>query len=109
MERMALVYRLRTGSRDEYIEAHREIWPEITEGLKEAGCHEMNIFLRDDLLFLYALIDNIEVFNATRAKDPHFQKWNDWMSELLVAPFDDEEPGPFASLTEMWRFDVDNA
>ena len=107
MERMALVYRLKPGKRDEYVRAHQEIWPEITQGMKDAGCREMTIFLRGDLLFLYALIDNIEQFNAERAQDPHFQKWNAWMHELLAAPFDDEEPSAFAALDEVWRFEAD--
>jgi L-rhamnose mutarotase len=106
MERLALVYRLKPGKRDEYVEAHRKIWPEITKGMKDAGCHEMTIFLRGDLLFLYALIDDIDRFNSERAKDPHFQKWNAWMHELLVSPFDGEEPSAFAPLTEIWRFEA---
>ncbi len=107
MERLALVYRLKPGKREEYIEAHREIWPEITEGMKKAGCHEMTIFLRGDQLFLYALIDNIEKFHAERADNPHFQKWNGWMNELLVSPYDEDEPSAFAPLDEVWRFEAD--
>ncbi|MCK5569418.1 MAG: L-rhamnose mutarotase, partial [Spirochaetes bacterium] len=38
MERLALVYRVKPGKKDEYIKAHNEIWPEILKGLKEAGC-----------------------------------------------------------------------
>jgi len=106
MERLALVYRLRPGKKDDYIKAHREIWPEITKGMKDAGCHEMTIFLRGDLLFLHALIDDIDQFNTQRAKDPFFQKWNAWMHELLVSPFDKDEPSAFARLTEVWRFEA---
>jgi hypothetical protein len=35
MERLALVYRLKPGKKEEYIKAHKEIWPEITEGMKK--------------------------------------------------------------------------
>jgi L-rhamnose mutarotase len=105
MERVALCYRVRPDKKEEYIKAHREIWPEITRGLKEAGCHEMTIFLRGNNLFLYALIDDLEQFNRIRAKDPYYQKWNDWMNQLLEAPFDDDESGPFAGLEEIWRFE----
>ena len=54
MERLALCYRAIPEKKQEYIRAHREIWPEITRGLKEAGCHEMTIFMRGDSLFIYA-------------------------------------------------------
>jgi L-rhamnose mutarotase len=106
MERMALVYRLKPGRKEEYVRAHREIWPEITEGMKAAGCREMTIFTRGNQLFLYALIDDVEEFNRIRAADPHFQKWNAWMHELLEHPYDDDEPSAFAPLEEIWRFEA---
>ncbi|MCK5094641.1 MAG: L-rhamnose mutarotase [Spirochaetes bacterium] len=107
MERLALVYRVKPGKKDEYIKAHNEIWPEILKGLKEAGCREMTIFLRGNLLFLYALIDDIAAFTKTREKDPHYHKWNAWMAELLEHPYDAEEPSSFARLDEIWRFEAD--
>jgi len=105
MERMALCYRAIPAKKQEYIKAHKEIWPEITRGLKDAGCREMTIFLRGNSLFLYALIDNIAEFNAIRARDPAYHRWNDWMNTLLEAPFDAEEQGPFAAMEEIWRFE----
>ncbi|HTO23152.1 MAG TPA: L-rhamnose mutarotase [Spirochaetia bacterium] len=105
MERMALCYRAIPSKKQEYIKAHKEIWPEITRGLKEAGCHEMTIFLRGNSLFLYALIDDIAEFNRIRAKDPAYHRWNAWMNQLLESPFDAEESGAFASMEEIWRFE----
>ncbi len=107
MQRLALCYRAIPEKKQEYIKAHREIWPEITRGLKEAGCREMTIFLRGNNLFLYAEIEDIEAFNRIRAKDPWYQKWNAWMNELLEAPFDREEPGAFARMEEIWRFEAE--
>ena len=105
MQRIALCYRVKPDKKEEYIKAHREIWPEITRGMKEAGCREMTIFLRGNSLFLYALIEDFDEFNRIRAKDPHFHRWNDWMNELLESPFDAEEPGAFAGMEEIWRFE----
>jgi L-rhamnose mutarotase len=103
---MALVYRVKPDRRDEYIKAHKEIWPEITRGMKEAGCHEMTIYMRGNQLFLYALIEDVQEFNRIREADPHYQKWNAWMHELLEHPYDEEEPSAFARLEEMWRFEA---
>jgi L-rhamnose mutarotase len=107
MERLALVYRVKEGKKEEYIKAHNNIWPEITRGMKEAGCREMTIFSRGNLLFLFALIDDIDEFNMIRSKDPSFQRWNSWMHELLEHPFDDKEPTAFARLDEIWHFEAD--
>ncbi len=106
MERLALVYRVKPDKREEYIRAHEQIWPEIEKGLKDAGCKVMTIFLRGELLFLYALIENVEEFNRIREQDPFYQKWNTWMHELLVHPFDENEQSAFARLDEIWRFDA---
>ena len=92
MQRLALCYRAIPEKKQEYIKAHKEIWPEITRGLKDAGCHEMTIFLRGNSLFLYALIDDIAEFNRIRAKDPSYNRWNDWTNKLLEAPFDARHP-----------------
>ena len=105
MERLALCYRAIPAKKQEYITAHKEIWPEITHGLKEAGCHEMTIFLRGTTLFMYALIDDIAQCNAIRARDPAYHKWNAWMNELLEAPYDAQEAGSFATMDEIWRFE----
>jgi len=107
MERLALVYRVKPEKKDEYIKAHREIWPEIENGLKDAGCREMIIFIREELLFLYAVVKNVEEFNRIRELDPFYQRWNKWMHELLVHPFDENEQSAFAPLEEIWRFDAD--
>ena len=106
MQRLALCYRVKPEKKQEYIDAHREIWPEITRGMKEAGCQEMTIFLRGSNLFIYALIEDIEEFNRIRAGDPHYQNWSEWMNRLLEAPFDDEEAGAFAGLQEIWRYEA---
>jgi len=104
MERFALTYRLRPGKKKEYIKAHDEFWPELIQGFKKAGVHEMYVFLRGNHLFLYGVVDDLEVFNNYMKTDPEYRRWNDWMSKLLKAPYDEQESSPFATLTEIWRF-----
>ncbi len=106
MERLALCYRAKPGKLEEYMKAHNEIWPEIVRGLKEAGCKEMTVYLRGNLMFLYALIEDIGEFNRIRARDPYYHKWAAWMDELLEAPYDENEEGAFAGMEEIWRFEA---
>ena len=106
MERLALCFRVKPEKLEEYLKAHREIWPEITKGLKDAGCKDMTIFQRENVMFLFAEIENIEEFNNIRAKDPYYHKWNEWMDQLYEAPFDKNEKSAFAVLNEIWRFEA---
>jgi len=105
MERLALCFRAKPEKLAEYRKAHDEIWPEITQNLKEAGCREMTIFLRGNHMFLFALIENMEEFNRIRSEEPAVAKWNAYMDELLEAPYDDDESGAFAGMEEIWRFE----
>jgi len=105
MQRLALCYRAIPQKKQEYIRAHREIWPEIVRGLSDAGCREMSIFMRGNQMFIYGLIDDIAEFNRVRALDPHYRKWDEWMQTLLETPFDAEEAGAFATMEEIWRFE----
>jgi L-rhamnose mutarotase len=104
MEKLVLTYRVRPEKKDEYIKAHDEFWPELTRGFKNAGVREMSVFIRGYHLFLYGLVDDLEVFNRYMKTDPDYQRWNEWMCQLLEAPYDDQEPSPFASLDEIWKF-----
>lgn len=106
MERLAMCYRAKPDKLAEYRKAHDEIWPEILQGLKDAGCKEMTIYLRGNLMFLFALIENIEEFGRIRGKDPFYHKWAAYMDELLEAPYDDSEEGAFAGMEEIWRFEA---
>jgi L-rhamnose mutarotase len=103
MQRLALCYRAIPEKKAEYITPIRNL-AEITRGLKEAGCHEMTIFLRGNNRSSRPDRD-IEEFNRIRP-GPFHHKWNDWMNKLLEAPFDAAEPGAFAKMEEIWRFDA---
>jgi L-rhamnose mutarotase len=105
MERLALCYRAIPEKKQEYLRAHRGIWPEIIRGLADAGCHEMTMFMRGDNLFIYAEIDDIKEFNRIRSLDPAYHRWDEWMHKLLVSPFDENEKGAFATMEEIWRFE----
>jgi L-rhamnose mutarotase len=104
MEHLAMVYRLRPGKKAEYIRAHREIWPEITDLLRRGTVQEMRIFSRGDMLFCFATMESVQAYDAACADDPDCQRWNAWMAQLLDQPYDKDEPGIFARLEEVWHF-----
>jgi len=104
MDRLALIYRLKPGAKETYIEAHHDIWPEMEDFLRRAGVYRMTIFMRGDELFLCADVADRERYEAMERVDPVSDRWERWMATLLDHPYDGEEPGIFAELQEVWHF-----
>jgi len=48
MERVCFLGRIRPDRLDEYRARHREVWPEMTDALREAGWGNYTLFLTDD-------------------------------------------------------------
>jgi L-rhamnose mutarotase len=105
MERMAVTYRLRPGTGEQYIKAHREIWPEMRDLLRRGGIRQMTIFLHGNTLFLYADLEDRARYQALKASDPVYKRWDALMATLLEQPFDENEPGIFTALDEVWHIE----
>lgn len=76
---------------EQYIKAHGKdvIWPEITQGMKEVGILDMEIYIHGSILFM--IMDTVLDFNHDEAMDmlgkkPHQTEW-----ELYVSKFQDTE------------------
>ena len=104
MDRLGMTYRLRPGKKETYIKAHHEIWPEMQDLLRRGGVKQMTIFHRGDRLFLFAEIEDLEAYRGLTAADPVSLRWEAWMATLLDQPFDENEPGIFADLEEVFHF-----
>ena len=60
MPRYCLLGHVDADRLDEYREAHRTVWPELLEALRDAGWRNYSLFLRDDgLLIGYAEADDL--------------------------------------------------
>lgn len=82
-----------------YKEAHANVWPEVKAGIHEVGILDMQIYLRDNVLFL--IMDTVDEFdwekdNARLASLPGQKEW-----EEFVARF--QEADPDAPSHEKWR------
>jgi L-rhamnose mutarotase len=101
-ERSAFVLHVRPDRIDEYVAAHRVVWPEMLRALKEAGVRNYSIFRDGTQVFGYFEADDLEAVGAYLAGQEVCARWQDAMSELL------EERVPEAglpSLEEIFRLD----
>ncbi|MCG3163488.1 MAG: L-rhamnose mutarotase [Acidobacteria bacterium] len=97
METKAFVARLRPGRKEDYIEAHNSFSSDLRARYRDAGIHQIRIFLLGDQLFMYVEADDYEKAQAALAEDPLDQIWQE-----RVGPMKNPD---FQPLTEIFRLD----
>jgi L-rhamnose mutarotase len=101
-QRSAFVLRVRPDKIDEYVEAHRKVWPEMLAALREAGVRNYTIFRHGNEVFGYFESDDLEAAAAKMDAREVNARWQDTMAQLL------EERVPNAgppTLEEIFRLD----
>jgi len=84
-ERYAWKATVKEGCLEEYIRRHDEIWPEMTELLKEAGISNYSIWNCGNLLFGYYECEKGRAFAAkVQAESPVVARWDAYMKDVMV-------------------------
>ena len=101
-QRRAFVLRVRPDRIDEYVEAHREVWPEMLDALQGAGIRNYSIFRAGTEVFGYFEAEDLAA--AARYLDDQdvSRRWQDHMERLLEERVPDAGPPP---LEEIFRLD----
>jgi len=102
MARGAFVLTIRPGMVDRYVAAHRQVWPEMRDALRQAGFRNYSIHLYGRQAFGYFEADDPEAAFAAMAGTDVNARWQDHMAELLEQRVDDDGPG---LLPEIFRLD----
>ena len=74
-------------------------WPEITQGMREVGILDMEIYLLDDQAFM--IMDTVPEFDHDQAMQELATKPRQAEWEALVAPF--QQTTTTATAAEKWR------
>ena len=101
-ERRGFVLRVKPDRIDEYVEAHRHVWPEMLEALRAAGIRNYTIFRAGNEVFGYFEADDRARAEEYLAAQDVSTRWQDAMAELLDERVPDEGPPP---LEEVFRLD----
>lgn len=84
MERKAFTMKIRPGCAEEYKRRHDQIWPELSQLLKEAGIFDYSIFLEEETLTLFAVQKLKEQNSADSLACAEIMKqWWDYMADLM--------------------------
>jgi L-rhamnose mutarotase len=101
-QRSAFVLRVRPDKIDEYVEAHRAVWPNMLQALRDAGIRNYSIFRDGNRVFGYFEADDLGRTAEHLARQDVCTRWQDAMAELLEERVPDAGP---PALEEIFRLD----
>jgi L-rhamnose mutarotase len=101
-QRSAFVLKVRPDRIDEYVEAHRAVWPEMLDALREAGIRNYSIFRHGNEMFGYFESDDLDAAGRFMASQEVNARWQDAMAALLEERVPDGGPPP---LEEVFRLE----
>ena len=96
--------RILPGQEAEYRRRHAAVWPDMLAALKDAGCRDYSIFIRDSDLFAYLVVDDFAAFRASMAGSPVNDRWQAEMA-ALIDPLTDPATGFHQRLEEIFHLD----
>ena len=103
MTRVAYMLRIREGMEEEYVEAHRNVWPDLIGHLQDVGFHNYSIFKRGLNLFVYVEVEDFESSLKGLIDHPLYEKWAEKMEPIMETHPDCREGEMFPILTEVFH------
>jgi len=101
-QRSAFVLRVRPEKIDEYVAAHRAVWPDMLQALRDAGIGNYSIFRDGNQVFGYFEADDLGRAAEHLAAEEVCTRWQDAMADLLEERVPDAGP---RALLEIFRLD----
>jgi L-rhamnose mutarotase len=105
--RFGMACRLRPELRQEYLDLHAAVWPQVEAMITECGIRNFTIFVRGEVLFGYYeyVGADYDGDQARMAQDAVTQEWWAHTAPCQV-PFDADSSQPnWQELDEVWHLD----
>lgn len=85
MNRYCFCLQVKPDRLDEYVERHRDVWPELQAALRDSGWHNYSLFLRDDgLLIGYVEAEDLEAAQQAMAATEVNTRWQAEMTAYFT-------------------------
>ena len=106
MQRVCFLLKVRPERLTEYVERHREVWPDMLAALSQTGWTNYSLFLRDDgLLVGYFETPSLEAALAGMADTEVNARWQAQMAPFFES-LDGRRPDEaFLTLQEVFHLD----
>jgi L-rhamnose mutarotase len=83
MQRIALLFRIKSGTAAEYRDRHDRIWPEMTKLLTDAGVKNYSIWRFEHTLFAYFETENYKETSKILSQSDIYTKWRKYMEDII--------------------------
>jgi len=106
VQRYAFTVGVRPEKREEYLELHRNVWPQVEQGLRDANIRNYSIFIIGDVLFGYweYVGDDYEGDLARLDADPVTMEWLTHTDPCQVRIAEERNPGAlWQPMDEIWH------
>lgn len=106
VQRYAFTVGVRPEKREEYLELHRHVWPEVEQGLRDANIRNYSIFAIGDVLFGYweYVGDDYAGDLARLDADPVTREWLTHTDPCQVRIAEERNPGAlWQPMDEIWH------
>jgi len=101
-QRQGFVLHVKPERVEDYVEAHRHVWPEMLQALRDAGIRNYTIFRAGNKMFGYFESDDLQRAARHLAAQEVSARWQDAMADLLEERVPEAGPPP---LEEIFRLD----
>lgn len=83
MRRIATFMSVKPGMEEQYREEHRNIWPEVVEGITRFGIRNYSIFMHESELYSFFEVGDLDKAIAMAAADPCNRRWQKHMADFF--------------------------
>ena len=91
-----------TLTKEEYLEAHRNTWPELLKVLRDSGVEREIIWIQGNTLYIYVMAEDFDKAIAQQGKEKVFADWLKKMEPLLDVIQDYSEEGKVMKLEKIF-------
>ncbi|MEA4906306.1 MAG: L-rhamnose mutarotase [Chloroflexi bacterium] len=107
MRRVGFLLKVKPEKKAEYIQHHKNVWPDMLQALRESGWHNYSIFIREDgLLFGYfETEESLAAAQAQMAVRAVNTRWQEFMAPYFESTNQARPDEMFLELTEIFHLD----
>lgn len=106
MQRACVTFRIKSGTKEEYIKRHNEIWPELVELMQKYGFRNQSIFINNNHVIAYLESEDSYLEQAEKfATEEVSIAWQEYFNDIIEESVNPDENSRYVAYEEVWHLD----